>query len=262
MASAPEVLAGDAPDGREGRPVLVGIDGSRASLRAAEWAVDEAVGRSAPLQMIYTTPQDALCDRVGRDAVEEAAAKVTPALGTVPEVREVGLLADELARLSSDASLICVGAADKCTAAMLIANSRCPLAVIQGSANTTAIAVNWVLVPISGSAAIDRAICEAVAEARLRHAKVLLLAGHGTDGIQMHEDALQRRVNLLRKTFSDIPISVIKSNDLNKPLNGQDPATRLLVLARSPNGAVWNRALPVITWVLRQGSCPMLVIPC
>ncbi len=34
-------------------PVVVGIDGSDAAVNAAQWAVDEATGRHAPLRLIY-----------------------------------------------------------------------------------------------------------------------------------------------------------------------------------------------------------------
>ncbi|OBK35969.1 hypothetical protein A5658_07340 [Mycobacterium sp. 1245111.1] len=36
--------------------VVVGIDGSQAALRAAEWAVDEAVSREIPLRLVHTIP--------------------------------------------------------------------------------------------------------------------------------------------------------------------------------------------------------------
>jgi nucleotide-binding universal stress UspA family protein len=32
--------------------VVVGIDGSQAAIRAAEWAVDEAVSREVPLRLV------------------------------------------------------------------------------------------------------------------------------------------------------------------------------------------------------------------
>jgi hypothetical protein len=33
--------------------VVVGVDGSRAAVRAALWAVDEAVSRDIPLRLVY-----------------------------------------------------------------------------------------------------------------------------------------------------------------------------------------------------------------
>lgn len=40
-----------------GPAVLVGIDGSRSAVRAALWAVDEALHRRLPLRLVHVTPQ-------------------------------------------------------------------------------------------------------------------------------------------------------------------------------------------------------------
>ena len=40
------------------RPIVVGIDGSKAAIRAALWAVDEAVSRDVPLRLVYAILQD------------------------------------------------------------------------------------------------------------------------------------------------------------------------------------------------------------
>lgn len=42
-------------------PIVVGIDGSTAALKAAEWAVDEAVSRDIPLRLIHVTDGDGHC---------------------------------------------------------------------------------------------------------------------------------------------------------------------------------------------------------
>lgn len=36
-------------------PVVVGIDGSRAAIHAAEWAIDEAIDRNVPLCLVHVT---------------------------------------------------------------------------------------------------------------------------------------------------------------------------------------------------------------
>jgi nucleotide-binding universal stress UspA family protein len=43
------------------RPIVVGIDGSKAAVDAALWAVDEAVSGDVPLRLLYAIEQgDAL----------------------------------------------------------------------------------------------------------------------------------------------------------------------------------------------------------
>jgi hypothetical protein len=37
-------------------PVIVGIDGSTAALRAALWAIDEAVSRDTPIRLVHVAP--------------------------------------------------------------------------------------------------------------------------------------------------------------------------------------------------------------
>src|SRR6202165_2631356 len=36
-------------------PVVVGIDGSKAAVNAAKWAIDEAISRDVPLRLVYVT---------------------------------------------------------------------------------------------------------------------------------------------------------------------------------------------------------------
>jgi nucleotide-binding universal stress UspA family protein len=40
-------------------PIVVGIDGSQAAIRAAEWAADEAVSREVPLRLVEVITQQA-----------------------------------------------------------------------------------------------------------------------------------------------------------------------------------------------------------
>ena len=64
-------------------PVIVGIDGSDAAVNAAVWAVDEALARGVPLQLLYATKPkhlgaddyDADIHR-GREALQSACAAV------------------------------------------------------------------------------------------------------------------------------------------------------------------------------------------
>ncbi|MEU9383029.1 universal stress protein, partial [Streptomyces sp. NPDC048279] len=36
-------------------PLVVGVDGSESSLRAVDWAADEAALRGAPLRLVYAS---------------------------------------------------------------------------------------------------------------------------------------------------------------------------------------------------------------
>ena len=52
------------------RPIVVGVDGSKAAIRAALWAVDEAVSRDVPVRLLYAIAHG---DTVAADS--EAAAR-------------------------------------------------------------------------------------------------------------------------------------------------------------------------------------------
>ena len=36
-------------------PIVVGVDGSDAAINAAKWAIDEAISRDVPLQIVHVT---------------------------------------------------------------------------------------------------------------------------------------------------------------------------------------------------------------
>lgn len=133
--------------------VVVGIDGSRAAVRAALWAVDEAVSRDIPLRMVcaitpdHTKPDDhqseagklataELALRYAMAAVEstEKPVKVEVEVIEGPPIRT-------LIEASRSAAVMCVGAIGRAhfapdhigsTAATLASSAHCPVAIIRG----------------------------------------------------------------------------------------------------------------------------------
>lgn len=74
--------------------MVVGIDGSQSAIRAAEWAVDEAAGRGAPLRLIHViepgseavrleTEYAEASLRAARAAVDAAAANCPSVISSV-----------------------------------------------------------------------------------------------------------------------------------------------------------------------------------
>ena len=103
--------------------VVVGIDGSQAAIRAAEWAVDEAVSREVPLRLVEVIPQQAepaplaavgnvrMELEYGETALGIASAAVT-ASGQPVTVETAILRGDPATALiaeSRDAEMVCVG---------------------------------------------------------------------------------------------------------------------------------------------------------
>ncbi|SIK09886.1 Universal stress protein [Mycobacteroides abscessus subsp. abscessus] len=130
-----------------GPAVLVGIDGSRSAVRAALWAVDEALHRELPLRLVHVTPQTEFPEfsderspagTAVRHAFRQIGATHKP-VKVEAEIRH-GRVADVLLDASRSAVMLCVGAigisgADTrkvgSTAAEVLRSVRCPVAVIR-----------------------------------------------------------------------------------------------------------------------------------
>ena len=62
------------------RAIVVGIDGSKAAVTAAEWAFDEVISRTAPLRLVYVIGADDEDYPPETDFAEEALRVATAAL--------------------------------------------------------------------------------------------------------------------------------------------------------------------------------------
>ena len=96
-------------------PVVVGVDGSKAALRAALWAVDEAVSRDTPLRLVHVAPasghglDEALAE--ARDVLHRAWTEVE-ATGKPVKIESDIVRGDPgqaLVDASHTAQLVCVG---------------------------------------------------------------------------------------------------------------------------------------------------------
>ena len=133
-------------------PVLVGVDGSKASLNATLWAIDEAVSRDVPLRLIHVI--DPKAESTGRSSdvgygmlsseeilnAADAAVKATGRAVEVETTARRGDVATELVGESALAPMICVGSVGigrmarrflNSTAASLATHAHCPVAVIR-----------------------------------------------------------------------------------------------------------------------------------
>jgi len=97
-------------------PVMVGVDGSKASVRAALWAADEAVARDTTLHLLYVIDPERVDDldeamEVARHAIHRAWEAITACDKRVKLESEIlqGNPIIELANAAHRAALICVG---------------------------------------------------------------------------------------------------------------------------------------------------------
>jgi nucleotide-binding universal stress UspA family protein len=167
------------------RHVVVGIDGSRAAVGAALWAVDEAVSRGIPLRLV--TAVDDIDRRSEAQGTLDQARSALQTGAVLPRLEtEIvrGSPAEVLRNASGSAAMLCVGSvglhhfADGhvgSTAAALALGARCPVAVIRGAGEPAA-ATGWVVVAVDGAVEADDALALGVQEALTRRAPLRVIA--------------------------------------------------------------------------------------
>jgi nucleotide-binding universal stress UspA family protein len=131
--------------------VVVGIDGSKAAVREALWAIDEAVDRDIPLRLIYAIDPrnvlgrnpDSAAHRLATAEIAVRDAFIAIGASRAPVKIEAEIVQEDpvtaLTRASHSAALICVGAVGLrvhharvgSTAAALMSSAQCPLAVVR-----------------------------------------------------------------------------------------------------------------------------------
>lgn len=175
-------------------PLVVGVDGSEASLRAVDWAADEAVLRGAELRVVYASLWEryegrALSADLGKpseevlaeDVVDHAAGRarerhpdltVTPVV--LPEEPEYALVHE-----GREAAAVVVGSRGRSGIAEFLlgsvsltvaANARCPVIVLRGSHDKQAVPGTHgrILLGVGQDAKESPAVRFAVDEARRR----------------------------------------------------------------------------------------------
>ncbi|MDI3315208.1 MAG: universal stress protein [Mycobacterium sp.] len=166
--------------------VVVGVDGSKAALRAALWAVDEAVDRGLPLRLLCAVDEAAAAAVTRRRAhAERAVREVSAAVeaGGKPVTIEADITAGPtvgvLVRASRSAVLLCVGAVGfghfdtgrvGSTAAALAVSAHCPIAIVRGDTRAFEPRGRWIAVEAEEAPDTEAVLAAAVSEARLRHA--------------------------------------------------------------------------------------------
>lgn len=164
------------------QPVVAGVDGSKPAIRAALWAVDEAISRDVPLRLLYAIePGDT---RGAADAaIHQARATVEAAGKPVRLETDIteGAAIGSLIRASASAAMVCVGAVGLrhfrpgrvgSVAAALAVSARCPVAIVRGRGDWLSRPVDQIVVEVDESPANGALLRAAADEAELRDAAV------------------------------------------------------------------------------------------
>ncbi|MDH6246977.1 universal stress protein [Mycobacterium sp. OTB74] len=176
--------------------VAVGIDGSRWSVDAALWAVDEAVSRDVPLRLLYVVeprphttfdPQQAARDLACAEvSVRQTLVAVESAEKPVKIEWEVlqGDPTRVLLNAARSADLMCIGSLGIAhatgqrpgsTAAALATSAQCPVAIVRSTQHWST-RPRQVVVEIDESPDSVYVLDAGIGEARLRGAPLTVLA--------------------------------------------------------------------------------------
>jgi nucleotide-binding universal stress UspA family protein len=186
-------------------PVVVGIDGSLAAVRAAQWAVDEVAGSDIPLRLLYIRePNRTASARENQQALATAEEAVYDACSAInamgkPVKVEMDVLeghpVPELIHASDSTGLLCVGATGSArpsgagfgsTAAELARSAHCSVAIIRGENSVSVTEGRSIVARIDGSPADDDVLQLAFQEAQRREAPLVLVTAwrSGFDDLQ------------------------------------------------------------------------------
>lgn len=265
------------------KPVVVGIDGSRAAVEAALWGVDEAVSLGVPLRLLavikpsHPSPEDyerdlghAETSLRDAQAAVEAAGKPVKIETAVPR----GPAGEVLVEQSRDAEMICVGSVGigryarsilGSTATELAERARCPVAVLRAQSDQPVSGptdgITWIVVRMS-EAPDDEAVLEhAAREAQLRQAPVLMLGGRPEDLGEIPHDGFDHRVQLWGRHHPGVHVYPITTRAaIARFLHDHDERVQLAVISGDEAGQLAQIIGPSGHPVFRHAHCSALVV--
>lgn len=232
--------------------ILVGVDGSRAAMHAAVWAIDEAVSRDVPLRLVYVIdPHDAWAARDGGTRLAVARAALNDAHRAVDAVGEPvkvetdilwGRTVSKLLEASRSAVMVCIGRiglnhachGGPAVAVRVVRSASCPVAVIQQSTSRrTAPQVSSVVAEVDNGTVLRHAFDEA----RLRRTTLRAVseargpdAHDGTPGKRSARGQLDRRLARWMRLYPDVQAEpVIATEGVDRYLRVHRDAGQLLV---------------------------------
>ncbi len=271
--------------------IVVGVDGSKAAVQAALWAVDEAVSREVPLRLVCAIepaekPDDQEQAAKRLAAAETAARHVAMAVDASDKTVKIEVEIDQdrpvavLLKASRSAAMVCIGAVGLhhyqpgrlgSTAAAVATSARCPVAIIRdgGLAGPDP---GCIIVEADNSPHTGVLLETAMEEARLRSAPLRVLAcwrTHGGEirGTQELADAnrqvraeLDRRLAHWRRSCPDLDVQAVAVHgSLVDYLTDNAGKVQLVVVGSRDHLTVQQLLAPTGNAVLRRLGCSLLI---
>jgi nucleotide-binding universal stress UspA family protein len=196
--------------------VVVGVDGSKAALSAAVWAVDEAVARDIPLRLVHVVdPLDGV-GAGGRDGPQAAACaalhdarEAAENTGELVKVETEILWGKPLTKLMEEsryAAMVCIGSiglhhacrGTGSVAADLATSALCPVAVIsRPAAGSVTPAISGIAVGVDNGVVLRHAF----EQARLRAVPLRFISGNCFTPAQ-----LDRKIERWTRLYPDVRV--------------------------------------------------------
>ncbi|UMB70883.1 universal stress protein [Mycobacterium paraterrae] len=264
--------------------IVVGIDGSEAAIRAAEWAVDEAVERDIPLRLVHAIPsqiEPAPFSAVGNvdmeveyaeTALRLACAAVTATGKTVKVDTEVvrGDPAPILIAESVDAAMICIGSTGigrlarallGSTATDVAENAHCPVAIVRSHEGHATRLSPLIVAAIDESDDSDAVVEMAIKEARLRTAPVLAVEVLRGETSRMPNSDWEHRVQCWNESHPDVDVYCAATRDGIADFLGVTNRTiALAVIGSSDADQVANLIGPHDHSMIGHAECSVLIV--
>lgn len=268
--------------------IVVGIDGSRTAVRAALWAIDEAISRDIPLHLVAVANSpvaNSPAERADAELAVRAAAAAVEATGR-PVDLESRVLDGEptpiLLQHSGTAAMVCVGAVGRrhfdrnrlgSTTGALVAAAHCPIAVVRGDDESAAEPGGWVVVELDETPDSAAVLQFGVNEARLRNAPLRVLGAwqsrytdvhdsHAVaDGNRLVRSQLDRRLSQWRHLYPDLDAKPVAIHGSALNYLSKHAGEIQLVVVGAPNATgVGELFGPMGLTTLNDTDCTILVV--
>lgn len=267
------------------KPVLVGIDGSKAALRAALWAVDEAIARDVPLCLVHVVGREGFSSKADVARAEHVLHVAWKAVMGTGKAVELGteILEGDTAKALIDASarsvLICLGHKGThdsqlgergATAAAVLRDAQSPAAMVRRCADHTDPSYHrWIVVILDESHESQSVFRSAYGEALLRKSPLLVLTDWPTQDCASCDDParectrakLQRYIAEMSADPADVRVSVLAMpNDLLVMMRQSASIDQLLVVGAGRKDLLDQLTAADGRKVLRKTWCSLLVV--
>lgn len=267
------------------RSIVVGIDGSKAALRAAHWAVDEAAKRDVPLRLLYAIAQDGTpADITGKLAAAESALRraQTAIEAMNRQVKIETEIVDQppiksLIRASASAAMVCVGAVGLqhfqagrmgSTTAALAATANCPVAIVRDRDDHNPRPAHDIVVEIDGAPDNGLVLGAAMEEAVLRDAPIQAIVCRHVDAAAADGDGdrraladLDRRLARWQRQYPQLRVeSVAVRGTLMEYLARRRRSVQLVIVGSHDRQHLGELVGAAGNAVLHHADCSLLIV--